>query len=88
MAEELADTLSSVLKLCGFQTTSTLHSFIKSMFLFEILVNNNSHFTFIMTENSFSQTNPINMNTVCCQQQTKERGTAGINTDTTEEEQE
>lgn len=50
------------------------------MFWFEILVNNNCHFTFIMTaENSFSQTNPINMNTSCFHQQTKERETTGIN---------
>ena len=43
------------------------------MFLFEILINNN-HFPFIKTaENSFSQTHPISMNTLCLQQQRKEK---------------
>ena len=57
------------------------------MFLFEILVNNNRHFTFIMTaESSFSQTNPINMNTLCFHQQRKERETTRTNSCGSEEE--
>lgn len=47
--------VSSVLKLCHFYTTLTLRSFIRSMFLFGIPVNNNCHFTFIMKAASVRQ---------------------------------
>lgn len=38
-------------------------------------------------DNSFSQINPINMNTLCFHQQTKERETTKINPDAPEQEQ-
>ena len=60
----------------------------KEYVLFEILINNNHHFPFIMTaENSFSQTHPISMNTLSLHQQRKDRKTAGISSHALEEEQ-